>query len=174
MADLLADSEQTDGGLNLSAIRAIRMLRPLRAINRIASLRILVSILLEVPLSLLYSLSLPFVLTGFRWSGHTAAQRSTIDHCSHSLSVCLCAVLQTLPMLTNVLLLCFFVFFVFGALFSAPLRSGPLAPVHSHLRPSVILVSIVKERGTGCGHWGPDNYEDNSCCREHSPFRTAE
>lgn len=69
MADLLADSDQTDGGLNLSAIRAIRMLRPLRAINRIASLRILVSILLEVPLSLLYSLSITFVLTGFRWSG---------------------------------------------------------------------------------------------------------
>lgn len=57
MADLLADSEQTDGGLNLSAIRAIRMLRPLRAINRIASLRILVSILLEVPLSSLFALS---------------------------------------------------------------------------------------------------------------------
>ena len=47
-AGLMADSESTDSGLNLSAIRAIRMLRPLRAINRIASLRILVSILLEV------------------------------------------------------------------------------------------------------------------------------
>ena len=51
VAGLMADSETSDGGLNLSAIRAIRMLRPLRAINRIASLRILVSILLEVPLS---------------------------------------------------------------------------------------------------------------------------
>uniref|UniRef100_A0A915MCL9 Ion transport domain-containing protein n=4 Tax=Meloidogyne TaxID=189290 RepID=A0A915MCL9_MELJA len=55
------------GNLNLTAIRTIRVLRPLRAVNRIPSLRILVNLLLD-----------------------------------------------TLPMLGNVLLLCFFVFFIFG------------------------------------------------------------
>ena len=53
--------------LNLSAIRTVRVLRPLKAINRIPSMRILVMLLLD-----------------------------------------------TLPMLGNVLLLCFFVFFIFG------------------------------------------------------------
>ncbi|CAJ0564538.1 unnamed protein product, partial [Mesorhabditis spiculigera] len=55
------------GNLNLTAIRTIRVLRPLRAVNRIPSMRILVNLLLD-----------------------------------------------TLPMLGNVLLLCFFVFFIFG------------------------------------------------------------
>uniref|UniRef100_H2T0F2 Calcium voltage-gated channel subunit alpha1 I n=1 Tax=Takifugu rubripes TaxID=31033 RepID=H2T0F2_TAKRU len=53
--------------INLSAIRTVRVLRPLKAINRVPSLRILVNLLLD-----------------------------------------------TLPMLGNVLLLCFFVFFIFG------------------------------------------------------------
>ncbi|XP_062866886.1 voltage-dependent T-type calcium channel subunit alpha-1H [Trichomycterus rosablanca] len=53
--------------VNLSAIRTVRVLRPLRAINRVPSMRILVTLLLD-----------------------------------------------TLPMLGNVLLLCFFVFFIFG------------------------------------------------------------
>ncbi|CAF3665036.1 unnamed protein product, partial [Rotaria sp. Silwood1] len=53
--------------LSFSAIRTIRVLRPLRAINRVPSMRILVMLLLD-----------------------------------------------TFPMLGNVLLLCFFVFFVFG------------------------------------------------------------
>uniref|UniRef100_A0A915JFW6 Ion transport domain-containing protein n=1 Tax=Romanomermis culicivorax TaxID=13658 RepID=A0A915JFW6_ROMCU len=53
--------------VNLTAIRTIRVLRPLRAINRVPSMRILVNLLLD-----------------------------------------------TLPMLGNVLLLCFFVFFIFG------------------------------------------------------------
>uniref|UniRef100_A0A8C2J4G3 Voltage-dependent T-type calcium channel subunit alpha-1H n=1 Tax=Cyprinus carpio TaxID=7962 RepID=A0A8C2J4G3_CYPCA len=52
---------------SLSAIRTVRVLRPLRAINRVPSMRILVTLLLD-----------------------------------------------TLPMLGNVLLLCFFVFFIFG------------------------------------------------------------
>ncbi|KHJ46714.1 hypothetical protein D918_03038 [Trichuris suis] len=55
------------GDINLTAIRTVRVLRPLRAINRIPSMRILVNLLLD-----------------------------------------------TLPMLGNVLLLCFFVFFIFG------------------------------------------------------------
>ncbi|KAJ8283607.1 hypothetical protein COCON_G00024570 [Conger conger] len=53
--------------INLSAIRTVRVLRPLKAINRVPSMRILVNLLLD-----------------------------------------------TLPMLRNVLLLCFFVFFIFG------------------------------------------------------------
>ena len=55
------------GQVNFTAIRTVRVLRPLRAINRIPSMRILVTLLLD-----------------------------------------------TLPMLGNVLLLCFFVFFIFG------------------------------------------------------------
>ncbi|XP_059353762.1 voltage-dependent T-type calcium channel subunit alpha-1I-like [Carassius carassius] len=53
--------------VNLTAIRTVRVLRPLKAINRVPSMRILVNLLLD-----------------------------------------------TLPMLGNVLLLCFFVFFIFG------------------------------------------------------------
>uniref|UniRef100_A0A3Q2YQZ6 Calcium voltage-gated channel subunit alpha1 H n=1 Tax=Hippocampus comes TaxID=109280 RepID=A0A3Q2YQZ6_HIPCM len=53
--------------ISLSAIRTVRVLRPLRAINRVPSMRILVTLLLD-----------------------------------------------TLPMLGNVLALCFFVFFIFG------------------------------------------------------------
>ncbi|KAL2100765.1 hypothetical protein ACEWY4_002526 [Coilia grayii] len=56
-----------DHNASLSAIRTVRVLRPLRAINRVPSMRILVTLLLD-----------------------------------------------TLPMLGNVLLLCFFVFFIFG------------------------------------------------------------
>ncbi|XP_048047965.1 voltage-dependent T-type calcium channel subunit alpha-1H-like isoform X2 [Megalobrama amblycephala] len=56
-----------DHNASLSAIRIVRVLRPLRAINRVPSMRILVTLLLD-----------------------------------------------TLPMLGNVLLLCFFVFFIFG------------------------------------------------------------
>ncbi|CAF5011670.1 unnamed protein product, partial [Rotaria sp. Silwood1] len=53
--------------VSLSAIRTVRVLRPLRVINRVPSMRILVMLLLD-----------------------------------------------TLPMLGNVLLLCFFIFFIFG------------------------------------------------------------
>uniref|UniRef100_A0A671VPW0 Calcium voltage-gated channel subunit alpha1 I n=1 Tax=Sparus aurata TaxID=8175 RepID=A0A671VPW0_SPAAU len=53
--------------MNFTAIRTVRVLRPLKAINRVPSMRILVNLLLD-----------------------------------------------TLPMLGNVLLLCFFVFFIFG------------------------------------------------------------
>ncbi|XP_008433140.1 voltage-dependent T-type calcium channel subunit alpha-1I-like isoform X2 [Poecilia reticulata] len=53
--------------INFTAIRTVRVLRPLKAINRVPSMRILVNLLLD-----------------------------------------------TLPMLGNVLLLCFFVFFIFG------------------------------------------------------------
>uniref|UniRef100_A0A6Q2YKZ9 Voltage-dependent T-type calcium channel subunit alpha n=1 Tax=Esox lucius TaxID=8010 RepID=A0A6Q2YKZ9_ESOLU len=66
MAGMLEYSmDQQD--INLTAIRTVRVLRPLKAINRVPSMRILVNLLLD-----------------------------------------------TLPMLGNVLLICFFVFFIFG------------------------------------------------------------
>uniref|UniRef100_A0A4W6EBF4 Calcium voltage-gated channel subunit alpha1 Ia n=1 Tax=Lates calcarifer TaxID=8187 RepID=A0A4W6EBF4_LATCA len=71
--------------INLSAIRTVRVLRPLKAINRVPSMRILVNLLLD-----------------------------------------------TLPMLGNVLLLCFFVFFIFGIigvqLWAGLLRNRCLTP----------------------------------------------
>ena len=70
--------------LNLSAIRTVRVLRPLKAINRIPSMR------LE---------------RGWR----------CVRYLIHSVCrILVMLLLDTLPMLGNVLLLCFFVFFIFG------------------------------------------------------------
>uniref|UniRef100_A0A7N4P4D4 Voltage-dependent T-type calcium channel subunit alpha n=1 Tax=Sarcophilus harrisii TaxID=9305 RepID=A0A7N4P4D4_SARHA len=74
--------------INLSAIRTVRVLRPLKAINRVPSMRILVNLLLD-----------------------------------------------TLPMLGNVLLLCFFVFFIFGII-GVQLWAGLLRNRMSPLSPS--------------------------------------
>ena len=68
--------------LNLSAIRTVRVLRPLRAINRIPS---------KIIDTTFYILKI---------------------HLGMRILVML--LLDTLPMLGNVLLLCFFVFFIFG------------------------------------------------------------
>ncbi|KAJ8001628.1 hypothetical protein DPEC_G00171450 [Dallia pectoralis] len=67
MAGLLEYMLVDNKNINLTAIRTVRVLRPLKAINRVPSMRILVNLLLD-----------------------------------------------TLPMLGNVLLICFFVFFIFG------------------------------------------------------------
>uniref|UniRef100_A0A8B9ZHD4 Calcium voltage-gated channel subunit alpha1 H n=1 Tax=Anas platyrhynchos TaxID=8839 RepID=A0A8B9ZHD4_ANAPL len=77
--------------VSLSAIRTVRVLRPLRAINRVPSMRILVTLLLD-----------------------------------------------TLPMLGNVLLLCFFVFFIFGIV-GVQLWAGLL---RNRLRRSPLLVIL--------------------------------
>ncbi|XP_053367832.1 voltage-dependent T-type calcium channel subunit alpha-1G isoform X4 [Clarias gariepinus] len=73
--------------VSFSAVRTVRVLRPLRAINRVPSMRILVTLLLD-----------------------------------------------TLPMLGNVLLLCFFVFFIFGIvgvqLWAGLLRNRCFFPVN--------------------------------------------
>ncbi|XP_053541364.1 voltage-dependent T-type calcium channel subunit alpha-1G isoform X1 [Ictalurus punctatus] len=73
--------------VSFSAVRTVRVLRPLRAINRVPSMRILVTLLLD-----------------------------------------------TLPMLGNVLLLCFFVFFIFGIvgvqLWAGLLRNRCFLPVN--------------------------------------------
>lgn len=84
--------------LNLTAIRTIRVLRPLRAINRIPS---------ELPAPL---------------DCHTYIPVRTDDASAFALHFIPCSgmrilvmlLLDTLPMLGNVLLLCFFVFFIFG------------------------------------------------------------
>ena len=73
--------------LNLSAIRTVRVLRPLRAINRIPSGFILKQIR-DIR-----------IFTFFSRKG---------------MRILVMLLLDTLPMLGNVLLLCFFVFFIFG------------------------------------------------------------
>ncbi|KAM6176051.1 voltage-dependent T-type calcium channel subunit alpha-1G isoform 22-T22 [Erethizon dorsatum] len=82
--------------VSFSAVRTVRVLRPLRAINRVPSMRILVTLLLD-----------------------------------------------TLPMLGNVLLLCFFVFFIFGIvgvqLWAGLLRNRCFLPENFSLPLSVDL-----------------------------------
>ncbi|XP_060059711.1 voltage-dependent T-type calcium channel subunit alpha-1G isoform X3 [Erinaceus europaeus] len=82
--------------VSFSAVRTVRVLRPLRAINRVPSMRILVTLLLD-----------------------------------------------TLPMLGNVLLLCFFVFFIFGIvgvqLWAGLLRNRCFLPENFSLPLSVGL-----------------------------------
>ena len=70
--------------LNLSAIRTVRVLRPLKAINRIPSMRL---------------------------ERGSRCVKNLMDPVCRILVMLL---LDTLPMLGNVLLLCFFVFFIFG------------------------------------------------------------
>ncbi|XP_068119134.1 voltage-dependent T-type calcium channel subunit alpha-1G isoform X2 [Hyperolius riggenbachi] len=82
--------------VSFSAVRTVRVLRPLRAINRVPSMRILVTLLLD-----------------------------------------------TLPMLGNVLLLCFFVFFIFGIvgvqLWAGLLRNRCFLPENFSLPSSLEL-----------------------------------
>ncbi|XP_047673623.1 voltage-dependent T-type calcium channel subunit alpha-1G isoform X9 [Tachysurus fulvidraco] len=82
--------------VSFSAVRTVRVLRPLRAINRVPSMRILVTLLLD-----------------------------------------------TLPMLGNVLLLCFFVFFIFGIvgvqLWAGLLRNRCFLPVNFSVPQSIDL-----------------------------------
>ncbi|XP_055032530.2 voltage-dependent T-type calcium channel subunit alpha-1G isoform X4 [Misgurnus anguillicaudatus] len=82
--------------VSFSAVRTVRVLRPLRAINRVPSMRILVTLLLD-----------------------------------------------TLPMLGNVLLLCFFVFFIFGIvgvqLWAGLLRNRCFLPENFSLPASLNL-----------------------------------
>ncbi|XP_026875216.2 voltage-dependent T-type calcium channel subunit alpha-1G isoform X2 [Electrophorus electricus] len=84
--------------VSFSAVRTVRVLRPLRAINRVPSMRILVTLLLD-----------------------------------------------TLPMLGNVLLLCFFVFFIFGIvgvqLWAGLLRNRCFLPENFSLPQSLDLHS---------------------------------
>ncbi|KAM4663220.1 voltage-dependent T-type calcium channel subunit alpha-1G [Discoglossus pictus] len=158
--------------VSLSAVRTVRVLRPLRAINRVPSMRILVTLLLD-----------------------------------------------TLPMLGNVLLLCFFVFFIFGIvgvqLWAGLLRNRCFVPENFSLPPSLELeqyyrtenedenpficsqarengmrycrsVPVRREEGiecsldyysynstsnTSCVNW--NQYYTNCSAGEHNPFKGA-
>uniref|UniRef100_A0A672FRY9 Ion transport domain-containing protein n=1 Tax=Salarias fasciatus TaxID=181472 RepID=A0A672FRY9_SALFA len=86
--------------VNFTAIRTVRVLRPLKAINRVPSMRILVNLLLD-----------------------------------------------TLPMLGNVLLLCFFVFFIFGII-GVQLWAGLLRN-RSCFLPDISVFFLISSRNTG-------------------------
>ncbi|XP_006740789.1 voltage-dependent T-type calcium channel subunit alpha-1G [Leptonychotes weddellii] len=96
--------------VSFSAVRTVRVLRPLRAINRVPSMRILVTLLLD-----------------------------------------------TLPMLGNVLLLCFFVFFIFGIvgvqLWAGLLRNRCFLPENFSLdgHPGVLEKLRHGDRDEGVG-----------------------
>uniref|UniRef100_A0A8C4LL74 Voltage-dependent T-type calcium channel subunit alpha n=1 Tax=Equus asinus asinus TaxID=83772 RepID=A0A8C4LL74_EQUAS len=112
--------------INLSAIRTVRVLRPLKAINRVPSMRILVNLLLD-----------------------------------------------TLPMLGNVLLLCFFVFFIFGIigvqLWAGLLRNRDVAlppyyqPEEDDEMP--FICSLSGDNGImGCHEIPPLKEQGRECC----------
>uniref|UniRef100_A0A8C1Z1L8 Calcium voltage-gated channel subunit alpha1 I n=1 Tax=Cyprinus carpio TaxID=7962 RepID=A0A8C1Z1L8_CYPCA len=113
--------------INLTAIRTVRVLRPLKAINRVPSMRILVSLLLD-----------------------------------------------TLPMLGNVLLLCFFVFFIFGIigvqLWAGLLRNRCVAlpapyysPDEEDERP--FICSLPQDNGImSCGDVPARRVAGHQCC----------
>ncbi|XP_048088342.1 voltage-dependent T-type calcium channel subunit alpha-1G isoform X6 [Alosa alosa] len=156
--------------VSFSAVRTVRVLRPLRAINRVPSMRILVTLLLD-----------------------------------------------TLPMLGNVLLLCFFVFFIFGIvgvqLWAGLLRNRCFVPENFSLPQGVdkfyrtenddespficsqprengmrlcnLIPNLYKEElqctldmaafngtdNTTCVNW--NQYYTNCSAGEHNPFKDA-
>lgn len=105
------------GNINLTPIRTVRVLRPLRAVNRIPSMRIL---------------------------GELSMNEK------HFLFIRLVnLLLDTLPMLGNVLLLCFFVFFIFGIvgvqLWAGLLRFVVVA-AFSNISSGIDALSIFRRR----------------------------
>ncbi|KAG7237085.1 hypothetical protein INR49_032831 [Caranx melampygus] len=112
--------------VSLSAIRTVRVLRPLRAINRVPSMRILVTLLLD-----------------------------------------------TLPMLGNVLALCFFVFFIFGIvgvqLWAGLLRNRCFMGDDVKMRYNISFLS---------GYYQPDGTDDHpficSTERENGMLRCSD
>ncbi|XP_067353747.1 voltage-dependent T-type calcium channel subunit alpha-1H-like isoform X2 [Channa argus] len=112
--------------VSLSAIRTVRVLRPLRAINRVPSMRILVTLLLD-----------------------------------------------TLPMLGNVLALCFFVFFIFGIvgvqLWAGLLRNRCFMGDDIKMRYNISFLS---------GYYRPDGTDDHpficSTERENGMLRCSD
>ncbi|XP_029356956.1 voltage-dependent T-type calcium channel subunit alpha-1I-like [Echeneis naucrates] len=112
--------------ISLSAIRTVRVLRPLRAINRVPSMRILVTLLLD-----------------------------------------------TLPMLGNVLALCFFVFFIFGIvgvqLWAGLLRNRCFMGEDVKMRYNISFLS---------GYYRPDETDDHpficSTERENGMLRCSD
>ncbi|KAG9337353.1 hypothetical protein JZ751_028773, partial [Albula glossodonta] len=107
--------------INLSAIRTVRVLRPLKAINRVPSMRILVNLLLD-----------------------------------------------TLPMLGNVLLLCFFVFFIFGII-GITLPTPYYQPDEDDERP--FICSLAADNGImSCRDVPARREEGRECCLDKDDF----
>ena len=88
--------------LNLSTIRTVRVLRPLRAINRIPS-----------KYKLFKYISNRVISRQIYTSEHNLT-RYIFLKIPAGMRILVMLLLDTLPMLGNVLLLCFFVFFIFG------------------------------------------------------------
>uniref|UniRef100_A0A8B9SNG9 Voltage-dependent T-type calcium channel subunit alpha n=1 Tax=Anas platyrhynchos TaxID=8839 RepID=A0A8B9SNG9_ANAPL len=111
--------------INLSAIRTVRVLRPLKAINRVPSMRILVNLLLD-----------------------------------------------TLPMLGNVLLLCFFVFFIFGII-GVQLWAGLLRNRLPERRYDEMpfICSLSGDNGImGCHEIPPLKERGHECCLDKDDY----
>uniref|UniRef100_UPI00358F5E64 voltage-dependent T-type calcium channel subunit alpha-1G-like n=1 Tax=Myxine glutinosa TaxID=7769 RepID=UPI00358F5E64 len=117
--------------VSLSAIRTVRVLRPLRAINRVPSMRILVTLLLD-----------------------------------------------TLPMLGNVLLLCFFVFFIFGIigvqLWAGLLRNRCFPEQNATANYNISLNAYYRPHGHRGSPFVCSLAEDNGMrsCSEVPPLRS--
>uniref|UniRef100_A0A670KD88 Voltage-dependent T-type calcium channel subunit alpha n=1 Tax=Podarcis muralis TaxID=64176 RepID=A0A670KD88_PODMU len=119
--------------INLSAIRTVRVLRPLKAINRVPSMRILVNLLLD-----------------------------------------------TLPMLGNVLLLCFFVFFIFGIigvqLWAGLLRNRCNITLPLYYQPEEddekpFICSLSGDNGImGCHEIPPLKERGHVCCLDKDDY----
>uniref|UniRef100_A0A8C0F182 Calcium voltage-gated channel subunit alpha1 I n=1 Tax=Bubo bubo TaxID=30461 RepID=A0A8C0F182_BUBBB len=119
--------------INLSAIRTVRVLRPLKAINRVPSMRILVNLLLD-----------------------------------------------TLPMLGNVLLLCFFVFFIFGIigvqLWAGLLRNRCDIVLPPYYQPEEddempFICSLSGDNGImGCHEIPPMKERGHECCLDKDDY----
>uniref|UniRef100_A0A8B9G0P9 Voltage-dependent T-type calcium channel subunit alpha n=1 Tax=Amazona collaria TaxID=241587 RepID=A0A8B9G0P9_9PSIT len=119
--------------INLSAIRTVRVLRPLKAINRVPSMRILVNLLLD-----------------------------------------------TLPMLGNVLLLCFFVFFIFGIigvqLWAGLLRNRCDIVLPPYYQPEEddempFICSLSGDNGImGCHEIPPLKERGHECCLDKDDY----
>ncbi|KRX79673.1 Voltage-dependent T-type calcium channel subunit alpha-1G [Trichinella sp. T6] len=109
------------GDINLTAIRTVRVLRPLRAINRIPSLPYHTEFIIICNI-------LNYRILGMR--------------------ILVNLLLDTLPMLGNVLLLCFFVFFIFGIigvqLWAGLLRNRCLLDLPSSNDSSLELMGLVR------------------------------
>lgn len=104
--------------LNLTAIRTIRVLRPLRAINRIPSeLFCIIWGCLGVMrwLGLLSTPRVPKTSLSNKLDRPKMEKVGEVTNFSpEGMRILVMLLLDTLPMLGNVLLLCFFVFFIFG------------------------------------------------------------
>ncbi|XP_054036202.1 voltage-dependent T-type calcium channel subunit alpha-1H [Dryobates pubescens] len=110
--------------VSLSAIRTVRVLRPLRAINRVPRLEAQQPVLLvnhhkgsavmENKIGFSHDGEFKWLLNPFSSGFSCLSSKSNLKDKPTSMRILVTLLLDTLPMLGNVLLLCFFVFFIFG------------------------------------------------------------